>query len=155
MSCLKNGKTPGADGIPAELLRGATIAEALHRITCNAWLTHTVPEDWRDGIVIPIPKKGDRCNLDNWRGICLLAAAGKVLANIIKHRLRPIEDAVLPEGQCGFREGRSRTDAVHIIGYVASLTAQHPATTLHAVYVDLSKAYDSIPRSALWQVLQS
>ena len=61
--------------------------------------------DWRDAVVVPIPKKGDLGLCDN-RGISLLDVVGKVLARIIQERLQVIADTVLPESQCGFRKGR-------------------------------------------------
>ena len=43
-----------------------------------AWRDQKVPADWRDAIIIPIPKKGDLTSCDNWRGMhCLARCCGK------------------------------------------------------------------------------
>jgi len=34
--------------------------------------------DWRNGVIIPLPKKGDMADCNNWRGITLLSVPGKV-----------------------------------------------------------------------------
>ncbi len=155
ISQLKRWKAPGPDDLPAELLRGSAVVDALHRIITDAWHTHTIPQGWKDATLVPIPKKGDRRQVSNWRGICLLAAAGKVLSNILRTRILPIQDSILPESQCGFRKNRSCIDAIHCMRYLAEMTAKHPESTLHTIYVDLQKAYDSVPRAALWDVLKT
>jgi len=42
-----------------------------------------IPEEWKETIIVPIYKKGDRYRCENYRGIASGNAAYKVLANII------------------------------------------------------------------------
>ena len=42
-----------------------------------------VLNNWRDAVLVPIPKKGDLTVCDNWREICLLEVVGKVVARVI------------------------------------------------------------------------
>jgi len=53
--------------------------------------------DWKDAEVVPVPKKGDLQNCDNWRGIILLDVVGKVFARIILERLQYIAEDIFPE----------------------------------------------------------
>jgi len=71
------------------------------------WNTGEIPQDWRDGIIIPLPKKGDVKDCNNWRGITLLSVPGKVVAGIILNRMKDAVDEVLRQHQAGFRKGRS------------------------------------------------
>ena len=89
-------------------------------------------------------------NCDNWRGISLLDVVGKVFARIIQNRLQAIAEDILPESQCGFRRGRGCTDMV----FVARQLVREHNDTLYILFVDLKKAYDSVPRPALWNVLE-
>ena len=44
----------------------------------------SVPSDWSDAILIPIPKKGDLSHYNNWRGISLLNIIRKDVARTSK-----------------------------------------------------------------------
>ena len=55
-----------------------------------------------DAILIPILKKCDFRNCDNWRGISLLEVVGKVVARVVQQRLQRLAERVLPDSQCGF-----------------------------------------------------
>ena len=66
-------------------------------------------------IIILIPKKGNLEVCDNWRGIALLDVAGKVLARLVKNRLREVAEEILPESQCGFWQSRGCTDMIFVV----------------------------------------
>ena len=78
---------------------------------------------------------------------------GKILARIVKERLEGIADRVLPESQSGFRKGRGCVDMIFVARQLIEKTREHN-DTLYMLFVDLKKAYDSVPRQALWKVLE-
>ena len=49
----------------------------------TVWEESRVPREWTDAIHVPIPKKGNLRNCDNWPGIALLDVVGKVAARIL------------------------------------------------------------------------
>jgi len=71
-------------------------------------------KDWRDALIVPVPKKGDLQSCDNWRGIGLLDVVGKIFAQIIQDRLQVIAEGLLPDSQCGFRGGRGCVDIIFV-----------------------------------------
>ncbi|VDP32718.1 unnamed protein product [Schistosoma curassoni] len=77
---IKSGKVAGPDNIPAEALKAdvAATARILHILFNKIWDEEQVPKDWKEGLLIKIPKKGDLINCDNYRGITLLSIPGKV-----------------------------------------------------------------------------
>jgi hypothetical protein len=91
---LKNGKSAGIDGIQAELLKhgGDETTEKIQQLCNRIWETGEVPRDWKDGIIIPLPKKGDLKDCNNWRGITLLSVPGKVMASILLNRIKGAVD---------------------------------------------------------------
>jgi len=56
---MKNGKAPGIDGIQAELLKsgGKEMIKRLTKLCNQVWEMREVPGDWKDGIIVTIPKK--------------------------------------------------------------------------------------------------
>ena len=88
-----SGKAPGLDGIPSDILEngGKKLCDSLLDLFNRCLLSGTVPQNFRDALIVTIyKKKGDRAVCDNHRGISLLAIAGKVLAKIVLNRLKPI-----------------------------------------------------------------
>ena len=63
-----------------------------------------------------------------------------------------IAEDILPESQCGFRGGRGCTDMIFAARQLVEKCREHD-DVLFMLFVDLKKAYDSVPRSALWKVL--
>ena len=154
LSCLKRGKAGGKTGILPELLLfgGEVLYDRLLKIMKSAWEAGSIPSDWKDAVVVPIPKKGNLRDCDNWRGISLLDVVGKVFARIIQERLQHIAEGILPESQCGFRRGRGCTDMIYAARQLVEKCCEHD-DSLFMLFIDLKKAYDSVPRSALWRVL--
>ena len=99
-------------------------------------------------------KKKDRTECGNYRGISLVAHAGKILLKIIARRLSEYCERVgiLPEEQSGFRPNRSTTDMMFVIGWLHKL-ARKKLIPLYVFFIDLTKAYDSVDRTLLWTVL--
>jgi len=62
---------------------------------CNRiWSEEQVPEEWKKGLLIKLPKQGDLSHCKKWRGIMLLNMASKVFCRVILERIK----AALDEG---------------------------------------------------------
>ena len=99
-------------------------------------------------------KKKDRTECGNYRGISLVAHAGKMLLKIVARRLSDYCERVgiLPEEQSGFRPNCSTTDMMFVIRRLQELVRKK-RIPLYACFIDLTKAYDSVDRTLLWKVL--
>ena len=76
---LKNHKSPGIDQIPAELIKagGRTICCAIHKLIISIWNKEELPDEWKESIIVPIYKKGDKTDSNNYTGISLLPSTYK------------------------------------------------------------------------------
>ena len=97
--------------------------------------------------------KGSKSECGDHRGISLLEAVGKVLSKILLNRLTKwICPVVIPESQCGYRDGRGTMDMIFSASKLMEKCIEQQVP-LYQVFVDLTKAFDSINRSALWTIL--
>ena len=153
---VNTGKAPGLDGIPVELLLygGDKIALAIHAIIKGVWQGSPLPQDWIDAILISLFKgKGHKSVCGDYRGITLLEAVGKIFSRILLNRLMDsVCPAAVSESQCGFRSGRGTTDMIFSARQLQEKCIEQQVP-LYQVFVDLTKAFDTINRNALWTIL--
>jgi hypothetical protein len=83
---LKNNNAPGEDGLNLDLFKyaGKLFDRLFLKFLNTVWYEGTIPESWQQAIVIPVHKKGDINNQENYRGISLLNAGYKFYASILK-----------------------------------------------------------------------
>jgi len=114
----------------------------------GVWDSEVVPQEWRNASLVPVPKKGDLSSCDNWWGISLLGVVGKVFAKIIQQRLQVIVEEEVADSQCGFRCNHGCTDIIFCACQLIEKAIEHD-TKAFLMFVDLRKAYDSVPREAM------
>ena len=74
-------------------------------ILYEIWNKEQVPSEWKTGLLVKIPKKGDLSKCENWRGITLLSAMSKILTRVMLERMKDAIDKKLRGNQAGFRSG--------------------------------------------------
>ena len=117
---IKSHKSPGIDQIPAELIKagGRTIRCAIHKLIIFISNKEELPEEWKESIIVPIHKKWDKTDSNNYRGISLLPTTYKILSKNLLSRLIPYAEEVTGDHQCGFRHKRSTSDHIFCIHQV-------------------------------------
>lgn len=153
---LKNGKSPGQDKITSEMLKnmGENGRTTLLKILNKAWKEEDCPKDWEVGMILPIFKKGDQKNCNNYRGIVLLSTGRKIYEHILNEKLKNIIEPTLIESQSGFRKGRSVQDHIFTIKQIIDKTKMKRGTAYMA-FIDLEKAFDKVPRTLVWEILEN
>ena len=91
---LRSGKAAGPDEIPAEAIKAdiETAVQMLYSLFSKIWEKEEVPAQWKEGIIIKLPKNGDFRDCSNYRGIMLLSTPGKVLNRILLERMKEAVD---------------------------------------------------------------
>lgn len=151
---LKNGKAPGFDKITTEMMKniGQKGRDILLHIINACIEKQTFPTDWQKALIVPIFKKGDVKDCNNYRGITLISTAMKILEKIIEKRIRSAIEHTLEESQSGFRKGRSTQDHVFTIKQMTEKAIQEKKKLIVA-FLDLEKAFDRAPREIIWKIL--
>lgn len=143
LKMLKNRKSAGKDGIQNELLKygGAKLTKELTKLINKIMETSQIPEEWRTSIMIPLFKKGEKTDPNNYRGINLLSTTLKLTTRIISNKINSITQ--ISEEQQGFRSGRSCNDAVFVIRQIIEKSIEYNRPAF-LCFVDLEKAFDRV-----------
>ena len=144
-----NGKSPGPDQIPAELLKQDTglMSQALAILFSTCYQYAVIPTAWCKANVVPIfKKKGDVNDIANYRPISLTCVMRRVYERVIMQKLGPMTEQFLEPSQGGFREHRS---TLHQCYALHEIMLAHPKA-VH-VFLDLKAAYDCVNRNILWR----
>ena len=118
----------------------------LMKIFQEMWISDTMPEDWKTGLIVRHAKKGDLSDCNNWRGVTLLSLISKVFSKIILGRMTAALEKDISKEQAGF----PKEDPVVII-IIFTLRqileqAKEWNSTVYANLIDFEKAFNSIHR---------
>jgi hypothetical protein len=135
--------------------------DAITRLIAGVWAQrdeHQLPDAWNQTVVTLLHKKNDRNKPENFRPISLMSCAFKIVTRALLMRIKTILPKIINPEQHAFVDGREGIDAV------AQLTdtfcaARDPATqrpdeALALFQFDFTKAYDTISRDFIFQVLR-
>ena len=157
---LKAGKAAGLDEIGPELIKLAEpgVRTYLYKLFNKIYDTGYFPIEWAKAIVVPLLKKGDTTKCDNYRGISLLSVVSKIFTAILNKRLYKWaeENSKICEEQAGFRKSYSTTDHIFTLyTMVNSCLFGNRRSKLYVAFIDYKKAFDTVKRDTLWQVLRN
>ena len=119
-------------------------------------VTGVFPEDMKLAIVKPLYKAKSKFEICNYRPISLLPVISKILEKIVQLRLTKFlkKHNVLYGGQYGFRKQRSTTDAIlDLTGNI--LYGFNKKMYTIGVFLDMSKAFDSIKHGRLFKKMEN
>jgi exonuclease III len=153
----KSNKAAGDNQIPVEywkaLLDNNDTFALIKNCLNDFWFNGVVPIEWLIGRLKLLPKKGDLHDLNNWRGIMLLDSMAKIVASIISVRLLNILKDFGLEEQNGFMPNRGCADGTFSLKLALQKRKEHGLDSW-VVFIDLIKAFDSVPRNMLFAVLK-
>ncbi|OLY85375.1 Transposon TX1 uncharacterized 149 kDa protein [Smittium mucronatum] len=97
---IPNNKASGTDGIPNEVWKlvkseispTSKMAKTVFKILKSIWDTGNIPEIMSTSIVVPVPKKGNLSDPNNYRGISHIPTFIKILAKVLANKLSAISE---------------------------------------------------------------
>jgi hypothetical protein len=72
----------------------STIRSEIHNLINIVWNKEELAEEWKELIIVPICKKGDK-NCGNYKGITLLPTTYKILSNTLPLKLTPYAEEIV------------------------------------------------------------
>jgi hypothetical protein len=151
---MKTGKATGPGDIAIELIKsgGQKLLEMITILLNKIINGDKVPEEWKVSIIRSIHKEGDKRKCKNYRGISVTNTFSSIYGCILKQFVEAEYKNMEMEEQSGFQAGRSCTGNIFCLTQmVEKKTAAN--RDLHLLFIDLTKAYDSVPLNKLCETL--
>ena len=145
---LKTTKSVGPDGIHPRVLKETTetIAPILAAIYNKSLNKSHIPAAWKEGLITPLHKKGNKTQPGNYRPISLTSVAGKIMESLIRDQplSHMMENQLVCDAQHGFVPGRScMTQLLVTLEKWMDLLDNEDA--FDVIYLDIKKALDTVP----------
>ena len=150
---LKASKSFGPDNIPAIIWKDENFHKLLLQLCNHTLSTFKAPKIWHQSQIIAMPKKGDLSLVTNYRGISLMSIAAKLYNKMILNRIVPFVEPLLRKNQNGFRRGRSTLSQILCLRRLIE-ESKLSNRDLALVFVDISKAFDSVDRGKMFEILK-
>ena len=157
LSSLDNNKATAFDKISNEMLKTAKLmlADPILSVFNSVLQNSIYPTQWSQDILTPLHKKNEKNDPNNFRGIVVSSCLGKLFNKILQRRLEKLcnKNNLINEIQ-GSGKAKSRTSDHHLIlRFLMDKYVNGKGKKIFACFVDLQKAYDTVPRNKLFYTL--
>ncbi|XP_011861973.1 PREDICTED: uncharacterized protein LOC105558726, partial [Vollenhovia emeryi] len=120
---IKKGKAIGIDGIPGEawMYAGEETTEWVWSYCNRVWKGEAGwPEEWKEGVIVPIVKKRGGKKVEDYRGVTIMTALYKIYTVVLAERIKKEceEKGIIPHNQTGFRQGMGTIDNIYVLNYL-------------------------------------
>ena len=153
---LKNHKSPGLDGLTAEILKVShdVIVEKLTHLVNESLKSGTFPQVLKAARVVPIYISGKKSIRENYRPISVLSVLSKIFERVVHERLYNFMDKnkLLYPRQFGFR---SKLSPIHALSDITEMIRDNFNLDISCILLDLQKAFDTINHEFLLYKLEA
>ena len=145
LSSLNQNKSQGPDGISGKVLKNcaSSIAYPITLLFNMSFSQGQIPPDWKLANIVPVHKKGDKSNVENYRPISLTSLIMKIFEKCIRDELLRLCSQYIHPSQHGFLPNKScTTQLIPFVDRLAQGLSNNDRTDV--VYFDFAKAFDSV-----------
>jgi hypothetical protein len=148
----------GCDDIPNVFYRQCAneISFPLQVIFIQSLELGQLPDEWLISKVSPIFKKGSKLSAENYRPVSLTVVACRIFERIIRNHMLGyvLNSGLIRQNQHGFLPQRSTL--TNLLNFLDTVTEKLDASCpVSAVYLDIAKAFDTIPHDKLLNKLNN
>ena len=155
---LDVNKCPGLDGMHPKLLfeLREELIKPLTKLFNLSIKNGVMPLEWREAGVVPLFKKGNKSEPENYRPVSLTSVICKIMESIVKDNiLNHLESfSLINDSQHGFSKGRSCL--TNLLVFMEEVThSLDEGNPVDVIYLDFAKAFDKVPYRRLFSKLRS
>lgn len=155
---LNPDKSPGPDGVHPKILKECAkeLTVPLYILFSRSLKSGRIPTDWKEANITPIHKKGPRADVNNYRPISLTSTVCKVLERLVRKCILDhlFNNGLISREQHGFLPGRScTTQLLEVLDRCTEILDRGGSVDM--IYLDLAKAFDSVPHQRLLSKIRS
>lgn len=156
LKSINPGKAAGPDGIHGEILKkcAVSLAKPLSMLYNISFVTGCIPNDWKLATVVPVHKKDDKGDVENYRPISLTSLVMKVFEKCIRKELLSQCEQYLDVRQHGFVNEKSCTTQMIPFTHDIAVNLNKKEKT-DVIYFDFAKAFDSVSHDIILQKLKN
>ena len=151
---LSSGKSPGIDSICAEFLKagGDAMVQVLTKLFNLILETGEIPSTFKKALIVVLFKKDDRSECKNYRPISLLSHVYKLFMTVIGRRITDDLYATFPDTQAAYQPSRGTIEQIFALSQIIEKSIEFNKP-VYFVFIDFTKAFDSIKLDKLWSIL--
>jgi hypothetical protein len=155
IATLKDDRAIDSEGMFSELFKftATPLSKLLPVLFNNIFTEGQHITSLADGILIPLNKPKKPKTVENTRPITIVTTIRKLLSTILRERIVDKAEKFIAPSQSGFRRGRSTADIVWAYRWLDATVHRYQQSCIHMLGLDLSKAFDTVPRDKLREVL--
>jgi hypothetical protein len=152
---MKNNKAEGIDGIPGEFWKnlGQEGMKVLIDLCRKIYVTGIWPSDFTKAVMVPLPKKVNAVECNDYRTISLIPHASKILLKIIMKRIEGKAINVIGKTQFGFRKGMGTREAIGTMRMLCERSLEY-GNDVYICFVDFEKAFDRVNWVKMMEILK-
>ena len=156
LKTLDRKKSTGLDELPPGMIKdcAAEISKPLAFIINLSITSGEVPSIWKEAKIVPIHKSGDN-KPENYRPISILPVFSKIIEQAVKSQLSDFleRNRLLTDSQFGYRQNRStKLASTFVFDDIRKFI--DGGQLVGVVYIDLTKAFDTVGHGTLLHKLQ-
>ena len=150
LECSDDSNAVGADGIPSFLLHQCSNILCTPVFELFNWILKNQhwPDIWKQAHVTPLPKSGAHNDIANYRPISILPKLSLILERILFNNIYPKIRHLIKLEQHGFMKSRSTVSQM-IMYLDVVYSSRDTNSSAVSVYLDIRKAFDSVPHIKL------
>jgi len=153
---VRLNKAPGPDHLTPNVIKACAseIAPVMTNIFNRSLTEHKVPDTWKESTIIPVGKKANPKEMNDFRPVALTSQVMKCLERVLLKRLTAQTASHMDPNQFAYQPGRSVEDATALLTHRIFTHVETLGCYVRVLFIDFSSAFNTMRPSVLYTKLR-